>query len=230
MNQQLELSLWNTLQSVQMTPEQMNLGELLVQVEEAIAQVPEAEQLRLAGEMLLRVTDLYAKRAEVLITEWEDSYRDPVVEQGFFAELVRQTMAVDLEELMEPLPPRKPRAKQSKATKAEEGSIAAPVEKETLLAMVDKLEAEAQDLSQQNVLAIAHDEDVSRWVAAIAQWLQDAPDPQVSFTELCRYLGMPLVKTWLGLLLGGFELEQQGEFYQSTIWVKCPASNPYSIL
>ncbi|WP_223269972.1 hypothetical protein [Nostoc sp. 'Peltigera membranacea cyanobiont' 213] len=32
---------------------------------------------------------------------------------------------------------------------------------------------------------------------------------------------MPMVEVWLGLLLGGFTLEQRGDFYNSrNIWVK----------
>ncbi|MBD2519753.1 hypothetical protein H6G93_33325 [Nostoc sp. FACHB-973] len=36
-----------------------------------------------------------------------------------------------------------------------------------------------------------------------------------------RVLQMPMVEVWLGLLLGGFTLEQRGNFYNSrNIWVK----------
>ncbi len=34
-------------------------------------------------------------------------------------------------------------------------------------------------------------------------------------------LQMPMVEVWLGLLLGGFTLEQRGDFYNSqNVWVK----------
>ncbi|MBW4662279.1 MAG: hypothetical protein KME15_26805 [Drouetiella hepatica Uher 2000/2452] len=74
----------------------------------------------------------------------------------------------------------------------------------------------------QEVWAIAHEEKVSDWTEAIERRLQSAPDERVSFTELCRHLSMPWVEVWLGLLLGGFELGQRGEFYQAAIWVRCP--------
>jgi hypothetical protein len=75
MNQQLELPLWDSLRAAQTMPEAVNLGELLGQVEAAIAQVPEPEQLQVAGEALLRVAELCAVRSDVLITEW----RMPIV-------------------------------------------------------------------------------------------------------------------------------------------------------
>jgi len=43
----------------------------------------------------------------------------------------------------------------------------------------------------------------------------------MSWSELEAGLGMPWVELWLGLLLGGFQVEQRGEFYQrETIWVE----------
>ncbi|MBD1868080.1 hypothetical protein H6F95_12360, partial [Cyanobacteria bacterium FACHB-471] len=89
-------------------------------------------------------------------------------------------------------------------------------------AMVEQLEAEAAlEESKQQVLAIAHEENVSQWTEAIAQRLQAALPERVSFTQLCQRLGMPQVEVWLALLLGEFELEQEGEFYDSPIWVRC---------
>lgn len=206
--------LWEQLQAAQVLPEQANLAELLGQIDQAVSQAPEAEQLQLAGEAFLRLTEVYAARAEGLMQAWEEAYRDPIVHPGFFGDIVRQTMAVDLSELMEPVPlrkPRKPRLKQPQT-----GSIVSLVDKAAVLAMVEQLETEAQ----QQVWVILPDENVSRWVEAISQGLQTFPDRPVSLAELCRGLGMPWVEVWLGLLLGGFELEQRGELYDSAIWVK----------
>lgn len=175
MIEQLDLPLWKTLQSARMMPEQVDFEGLLAEVEKGISQVPEAEQLRLAGEAFLRLAEVYAARSETWMEEWEQASQDPMVERGFFDDLVRQTMAVDLSELMEPAPPRKQR---SRREVRQEGSIVAAVEKEAVLAMVDQMEAEA--LKEEVVLAhpegsallCAHDENVSAWVDAIAGWLR----------------------------------------------------------
>jgi len=126
-------------------------------------------------------------------------------------------MAVDFSDLMEPAPVRKRR---TKSLDVPQGSIAAPVEKATVLAMVDQWEAEDKELQQQNVLAIAHSEDVAQWVAAIDHWLQAMPIEQIHFIDLCQSLGLTRVEIWLGLLFGKFELQQLGEFYSDAVWIK----------
>lgn len=224
MTEQLELPLWETLRSAQMMPEQVDFDGLLAEVEEAISQVPEeSERLQLAGEAFLRMAKVYAARSETWMEEWEQASRDPVVERGFFDDLVRQTMAVDLSELMEPAQPRKQR---SKREVRQEGSIVVAVEKEVVLAMVDQMEAEA--LRKAEVLAhpegsallYAHEENASAWIGSINGWLQTATADQVLFTQLCQILEMPPIQVWLGVLLGGFELESQGEFYDGLLWVR----------
>jgi hypothetical protein len=38
--------------------------------------------------------------------------------------------------------------------------------------------------------------------------------------DLQKALKLPIVETWLGLLLGDFKLEQRGNFYDSSeIWI-----------
>ncbi|MCY7272697.1 MAG: hypothetical protein LH702_02850 [Phormidesmis sp. CAN_BIN44] len=177
------------------------------------------EQLRCAGEALLQVAELCEMHAQLLITEWEETYRDPIVEQGFFADVVRQTMTVDLSDLMEPAPSRHP---QVKSTSKPTGSIATPVEKSAVLELVEHLEAEAETQNQQ-VLGSSHDENVSHWIAMIVQSFQNTPAVPLSFAELCQRTELAGIEVLLGVLLGGFELEQRGQFYQSAIWVKRPS-------
>lgn len=214
---QLEFDLWDQLHQAQQMPEAIDLVQMLDAVEAAAAQLPEAERLRFAGDVLLQMAEVCAARSGVLMTQWEESSRDPIVEQGFFADMVRQTMAVDLSDLMEPAPIRKRR---TKSLDVPQGSIAAPVEKAAVLAMVDQLEAEDKELQQQNVLAIAHSEDVAQWVAVIDHWLQAMPIEQIHFIDLCQGLGLTRVEVWLGLLFGKFELQQLGEFYSDAVWIK----------
>ncbi len=133
--------------------------------------------------------------------------------------MVRQTMAVDLSDLLEPARSRQQR---TKATGKPEGSIAAPVDKAAVLAMVDQLAAGDQETRKQMILAIAHSENMICWTAAIVQCLQAAPDCLVSIAQLSQSLQMPWVEVWLGVLSGGFQLEQRGEFYSSPVWVKLP--------
>ena len=220
----MEWEMWDQLQQAQQMPEAINVAQMLDAVEATAAQLPEAERLRFAGDALLQIAELCAARAGALMTQWEETHRDPIIDHGFFADVVRQTMAVDLSDLMEPARRRKPRTKRIKLIEIQAGSIVAPVDKTAVLALVEQLEIEAEIQKQQG-LAIASDEDVTRWISEIAQWLQAVPEDLVSFAQLCHGLQMPWVEVWMGLLWGGFELEQVGEFYQSAIWVKRSSKN-----
>jgi chromatin segregation and condensation protein Rec8/ScpA/Scc1 (kleisin family) len=209
-------------------PETVGVAQILDAVEVAAARLPETKRLQFAGEALLQVAQLCETRAELLMSEWEEASCDPAVEQGFFDDLVRQTMAVDLSDLMEPTPARKPRTRRAKSNGAEEGSVAATVDKAAVLAMVEQLEAEAalEEERKQQVLAVAYDENVSQWTEAIAQRLQAALPDRLSFAQLCQSLGMPRVEVWLGVLLGEFELEGGEEFYSDALWVKAASGAP----
>jgi hypothetical protein len=88
--------------------------------------------------------------------------------------------------------------------------------------MGDQLAADDQETQKQMILTTAHSEDVTRWTAAIVQCLQAAPDCLVSIAQLSQSLQTPWVEMWLGVLSGGFQLEQRGEFYSSPVWVKLP--------
>ncbi|RCJ37968.1 hypothetical protein A6770_39985 [Nostoc minutum NIES-26] len=71
----------------------------------------------------------------------------------------------------------------------------------------------------EDVHNLASDEDVQKWKDAIAQYLTQVQQT-ISLVELVRALDMPLIEVWLGLLLGGFILEQRGEFYsKGDIWI-----------
>ena len=88
------------------------------------------------------------------------------------------------------------------------------VSKDAVLEFVDELES-----GEAVALKVSHEEDVSGWVSAISQYLEGT-EGAVSFTELVKGLGMPLVAVWLGVLLGDFRVEQRGGFYGQGIWVR----------
>lgn len=236
--EQLNL-LWSQLQAARLTPETLDFRALLDRVDTCVAQLPKSIQLQVAGSAMLQVAKLLAFRAEVSIENWEYSHRDPVVSHGFFSDVVRQSMAVDLSDLIEPAPKRKRRVPSFKV----ESSIVAPVDKSAVLEMVQQLERNceitaesphSEEEKKQKALAVAHDEDVSSWVGAIANHFTNTSVKSLPLVELARQIqspatleperGMPLVKTWLAVLSGDFELEQREDFYsQSEVWVSLRA-------
>ncbi len=120
--QQLELPLWSQLQSARLAPEAVDLEAMLDQAESAIAQLPEQEQMQVAGEAMLQLAQLCSLRSEVLLDNWKNSYRDPHVANSFFSDIVRQTMAVDLSDLIEPAPPRAHRRSKSNSKAESNGT------------------------------------------------------------------------------------------------------------
>ncbi len=77
--EQLELELWEELRRAQQRPETVGVAQVLDAMETTVAQLPEAERLRFAGEALLQIAELCETRAGLLITEWEQAYRYPRV-------------------------------------------------------------------------------------------------------------------------------------------------------
>ena len=226
--QQLELPLWSQLQLSRLAPESINLKAILDQAETEIAQLPQKMQMQAAAEAILQLAQLQLLRSQVLIDNWENAYRDPHVESNFFDDIVRQTMAVDLSDLITPLPLRKRRAK---TTPKAQDSVIGVVDKSAVLAMVEQLETEnsisglplSDEQQKQFALDVAHDEDILTWCHAIALWIEQHQGEKVSLWQLQQALSMPLVEVWLGLLHSPtpYQWEQQQEFYLEArdIWI-----------
>jgi len=226
--EQLELPLWSHLQSCRLAPESVDLVAVMNRAEVEISQLPQAVQMQAAGEAILQLALLYSLRSSVLIDNWENAYRDPHIRSDFFADIVRQTMAVDLSDLMEPAMPRLRRAR----AVSTRDSVAGVVDKSAVLAMVEQLEASSSSDDDSSwsdaerkclALSVAHDEDVSAWCNAIAHWIQQHQGTKVSLWQLQQALGMPLVEVWLGLLHSPtpYQWDGQGEFYRKAqdIWI-----------
>jgi len=195
-------------------PMAANLPQLLKEFDYLISQLPRAAQLRVAGEILSRLAEIIAARARRLFDEWEEQYipleeEEPVLTVAMLQEVLRQSMTLHLDEFVEhPVIHR---------TFVPTESIVGEVEKSNLLEFAEMLD---QEQAMEEALSLAHQEDVSAWIQAIQEWMQ-REGKEVSLLVLQKMLKKPLIELWLGLLLGGFALEQRGEFYQTEgIWVQ----------
>ena len=98
----------------------------------------------------------------------------------------------------------------------------------TMVREISKAEVLAENCGSEEIdpeaayreaIALAHEENVSQWGAAISDRLAKC-EVSVSLLELQRSTELPLVEVWLGLLLNGFAIEQRGEFYQNEqVWI-----------
>jgi hypothetical protein len=203
--EQLELNLWQAIAMASGAPEQADL----LQIWDVLALALEFssdlhQQLQMAGVAIERIADLYVNRADLVFEELRVPDGDPVLSSRAFDCYVRQSV-VDFDQFLEPLI-RSPR----KSPRAPASSVVAVVDKTVLMeAMEDLLDPAPNP----EAIAVAHDENIADWVAKIAAYVRDRGSA-IRLTDLQVGLGMPMVELWLGLLLGGFGLEQRGEFYE----------------
>ncbi|WP_193200910.1 hypothetical protein [Nostoc sp. MG11] len=213
-----QLTIWDVLDEMSEAPATSSLTPVWECLDAELENLPLEAQLSTAALAFSQIADILKSRAEVLLQDTRDhnSPLGPIVSTGIFAGLVRTTMQLDLDDLIEPAIPQtfKPhRPHRFDNTGEEHNSIAAPIEKTKVLMMLEEV------ITLEDVRNLASDEDVQKWQQAIAGYLVRVNDA-ISLVQLQAALNMPLIELWLGLLLGGFTLEQRGEFYAGhDIWI-----------
>jgi hypothetical protein len=142
-----------------------------------------------AAEAFRQLADLYYLKAFELLEAWDFHEKDPAVDLGG---IVRQSMTMDLGELMQDAPPPKPRKSRTPAV--------API---------------VRELSQQEAIALAsaidlsHDEDIQGWTEKLL-----AAREALTVGSLAEQAALPLVCVWLAILLSErFHLERAQDFY-----------------
>jgi hypothetical protein len=227
--QQTAANLWQELKDALALPQAANLTRLGELLDWAIAQIPEDQQLEVAGQAIEQMAEIYKLRFDVLMRNWEDTdpfleleEALPVLDLEALETWIRQSMSVDLDALVEQPTLTQNRQRQ---TLDPTDSVVAIVAPEAILQMVVDIEAEE---CSQMIRQLAGEEEPAKWSAAIAEWIQTHTVEQpVRLIDFYLELEMPLIEIWIGLLLSGeLELEQRGQFYElSGIWVH---SNPMS--
>jgi nitrogen regulatory protein PII len=221
-NAEREQEFISMLKAAILEPEQVSLAYFWQMTEQLLQHLPDMDQLRLGGTVMSLLAEVHAAKADRFLADWEERHNDegPVMEEDLLAGLVQRTMYLDLTDLINP----KVKAPRRRVTV---DSVAKPVEKKQVLEMLEQMEEEEQT-SKQRALSVAHDENVTAWIETIVQWLNQSaiPSQGIWFSELSAALGqgaakMSPIKIFLALLLGGFQLQQPGEFY-SDILVKAP--------
>ncbi|MHC5861504.1 hypothetical protein [Nostoc sp.] len=214
-----QLTIWDVLDELSESPPTSSLDAMWDYLDAELESLPLEAQLLTAALAFSQIADILKSRAEMLLQDTRDrnNPKGPIVSTDLFAGLVRTTMHLDLDDLIEPQTPQtfKPHGPHQFSSPTEEGdSVAAPVEKANVLAMLDEV------TTLEDVRNLASDEDVQKWQSAIAKYLTQVKG-EISLTQLQGGLKMPMVEVWLGLLLGGFTLEQRGDFYHNqNVWVK----------
>jgi hypothetical protein len=206
---QLELDFKQQLCLAQSSPVAVDWQQLCLAFDVAIARTPLNQQLALAGEAIADLAEVFALRAEAWFEDLRPSPDGPVLAEDALVDLVRQSMSLDLDKLLaEPEP-----VTRRSFPKSGGESIVAIVEKDVLLQV---LEGELREPEQ--ALQVIEEEDVGAWVDAIATVLK-REGGQVRLGKLLKLLSLSKGMVFLGLILGGFELQQEGRFYDRRITV-----------
>jgi len=227
----LKAELWQALAVALEYPATAELHPLYAALDRLMSGQSLARQLQIAGTVLLQLSEIYAARFELSISEWERQHQpfEPIVSLESCVDLFVQSLSLNLSELFEVASPVQYPAHRKRSA---EGSRVAAVDKQSLLQLADQIATqprseswETADLSSVDLAAqiqhLAHDENVEQWSVSIQDFLMASNQPQGNrLFDIQQRLNMPLIELWLGLLLGGYSLEQRGDFYDSqSIWV-----------
>lgn len=199
---QLELNLQQALAD----PPTADLKHLWQILDEVLQPLPEQQQLQIAGEAIAQIVEVVCGRAQQILDGLEHSqhsfHAEPQIEiclsREFLEPFIRQSVTLNLDQMLVP-PTNRQREKGIQ-------SVVGECNKEALLLMLDEEQA------KQQALAVAHVEAVEDWSNRLREFFMQTDKPAL-LNELVQDLQMNWVEIWLGLLLGGFRLEQQGEFY-----------------
>ena len=206
---QLELDLWAQLSEARDYPQDVNWSQLCLAFDEAIARTPASERLAIAGDAIEELAGVLAARVEGWWQDWSRSTGDgPVLEDDLLGMFVRQSMSLELEPLV--CEPDLYVRTEGERTVDDEGSVVEYRDKDEVLA---ELESMIDVPSESEIAALEYDENVEAWIRAIALWLEGRSFP-VRLVDLIEGVDLAIVPAWMGLLLGGFELRQSGDFYE----------------
>jgi hypothetical protein len=215
---QLELDLWDVISTAKQTPEDANLPMVFQLLDLALVDLDTRSQLQVAGEAVCQIADLFCDRSNFLFEELHSraANGEPIMADDAFDRYVRQSMVVDFDQFIEPLPSltRKIPEQQKNGN-----SIVGAIDKEVLIQSLEQANLLSFEEEFERVINTAHTENVSAWVEAIAHCIANNSSP-IRLMDLQKAVQLPIIETWLGLLLGDFNLEQRGEFYDSSkIWI-----------
>ncbi len=197
---QLELDLWDFISTARETPNDANLPMVFQLLDLTLVDLDTRSQLRVAGEAVCQIADLFCDRSSFLFEELNSRTGKGVrfMADDAFDRYVRQSMVGDFEQVIEPLQglPRK-----KSVESAQNGnSIVQEIDKETLIQTLEKESLLSFEEELERAISTAHAEDVSAWIEAIAHYIVNNSYPE-RLQDLQRTLPLPIVEIWLGLLL-----------------------------
>jgi hypothetical protein len=209
---QLKLDLWQQLQQAQDSPQDTDWRQLCLAFDQTIALTPTHQQLAIAATAIEQMAELLAARASLWFDDWGRSPdEEPVLDADLFAEFVRQSMTLDLSDLV--AEPELYLRSASDESETVEGSQATYREKEEVVAELKSHEAK-MEAAKAAIQGLAPDENVADWAGLIRSWLLQQGESAAPLVQIQQGTGLAIVQVWLAGMLSDLKLLQQGEFYE----------------
>ena len=215
--QQLELDFEGAIAIARQDPVQMELFDLLDRLAPSLEGLSQEETLRLAGQRFMELAEVLEQKAEAMFSDWCDRHNDegPIPDDDFLTGLVQETMFLDVSGVV-----RSPKGRRKvEPDELDIDSSVAEMDKEELLQLLAAADVEVDPVELIPVEKLEYDESVSDWIAVVRSWLDSIELDQADLIEIIRGTAMSPVMVWMALLLGGFSLEKQGDFYQGRVLV-----------
>jgi hypothetical protein len=102
---QLELDLWDVISTARQAPEVANFLMVFELLDLTLVDLDTRSQLRIAGEAVCQIADLFCDRSSFLFEELHSRAvkGEPIMADDAFDRYVRQSMMVDFDQFIEPL-------------------------------------------------------------------------------------------------------------------------------
>lgn len=177
------------MKSARSQPEAADLQHLWQELDSAIAPLEKNQQLQVAAEAISQIVEIYVSRANGVLDSLDvtDSSNGPVLGDDFLCGLMRQSMSLDLSDMMEDLFPLA-----DCQVSVSSGSQVTPIDKK----VAKEIARQARKLAKKDLLELTGSENIELWQQVIAHWMQQHQGHKVSLWQLQQALGMPLVKVW----------------------------------
>lgn len=179
-------------QEVELPAHQVDVLRALRLFDELVEGASDGEAFRLGEEFLPQIASAYADKAAYVLERTlapEPQQDDPPFDVEWLYPFMRRYQNLDISHLLGRAPNDYPEERQA-------------------VTVTELSTEEAEQYMREPV--VAHSEDVGAWSEQIRAVVQGS----ATFLELLETTQLAQAELILGVLLGGFRVEQQGEFYQ----------------
>lgn len=204
-----------------------NLAPLWQALEEQLQQreLAPIESLEVVAVGVTEIVSHFSEFAALAFEELEAvAERGVMLPADAFDRYLRQSIEVNFEPFLEPSERLPSRAIGRSQLPDDGSSIVGELDQAALLQALDEQMAQESGLTEMEAfnraIATAHNEDVSAWTEAIERQFDQQQEWAIKLPDLQQAIRVPLIQVWLAVLLGDFQLEQRGAFYDAqTLWV-----------